>query len=103
LAGKRAGAAHGGAKADKPKGYEPGYTLQEFPQCCRTFVFGDVQFIRYLPRASDFATDVVEHNAPPQLMLRASSSRAAALCASVAFFNQKAQGQNRAGGSGVPG
>jgi hypothetical protein len=28
------------AKADKPKGYEPAYTLQELPPCCRTFATG---------------------------------------------------------------
>jgi len=44
LAGKRAGAAQREAKADKPKGYEPGYRLQELRRYCRTFVFSGRQF-----------------------------------------------------------
>ena len=61
-------------------------------------VLGTLTFVRRGP----CATVTVRWRLPSatrgcRLMSKASTRRAAALCVSVAFFQQKAQGQNRAG------
>src|SRR5437016_6314633 len=73
LAGKRAaGGAWGGQGKTSRKVTSRAIHYRSCRNAAELSCFGHAEFTRCRPRASDFATHVVEPNAPPQLMPRAS-------------------------------